>query len=353
VRIFEYQVAADGSTLVTIQTPEGDTLATYSEKARLKTEYNYNPYNPMQIAQAVSETYVTMDDGRDTLGFTLTEFDPYGNPETVYLVAPDNTFIGEYSSSVVREERFTRWEPEILTSMLPCNLYAYDGKDLVLVTDAPEGCAGMELGHRDSINVILSSDRGSIRAVLPRLRLRDAERYYEVGFRFVNGLGADSLLPYYLNLGPGPRKLTIYDIVPSFAREDFQKLALLTREPTNYDDLVDMGNLQYDRGNLVEASGFYERARLIRDDSPELLSDLGVCYMAADPRKALELFERAATMNPNLWQPRFNAMVALYNNLNDPVGARRQLEELKRLQATVPDIPLLTDWEQKLANPGG
>jgi hypothetical protein len=36
----------------------------------------------------------------------------------------------------------------------------------------------------------------------------------------------------------------------------------------------------------------------------------------------------------------------------DPAGARRQLDALKRLQATVPGIPPLAGWEQELAKAG-
>lgn len=354
VRIYEYRMADGGSTLVAIQTPEGETLATYSQQARLRSQYYYSPYNPMQVTSVMSETYVMMDDGTESLGMVLTQLDPYGSPKTVHLIAPDSSTIGQYSFSTARDlgERFTQVIYGVLTSEVPCHRYVYDGKELVSALNVPEDCEGMEVGHRDSINVILSSDGESIRAILPRVRLRNGLQLYEVGFRFVDRLEGDSLLPYYWDLGLGQQRLTIYDIVPSFAREDFQKLALFTRDLTNYDDLVDMGNQQYDMGHLGEASRFYERARLIRDDSPSLLSDLGVCYMAADPRKALELFERAATMDPNLWQARVNAMMVLYNDLKDTVGARRQLEELKRLQAAVPD-QLLADWEQKLANPGG
>jgi len=127
---------------------------------------------------------------------------------------------------------------------------------------------------------------------------------------------------------------------------------LLADDPDNYDNLVHMGNLQYDMGNFIKAREFYERARAIRDDSPDLLTDLGVCYRDSDPRKALEMFTRAATMSPNHWQSRFNSMVVLFNDLKDPVGARRQLEELQQLQATVPGIPPLAGWEQELAKAG-
>jgi hypothetical protein len=139
---------------------------------------------------------------------------------------------------------------------------------------------------------------------------------------------------------------------PQLMEQARQLETILANDPNNYDHLVQMGNVQYDMANFVKAREFYERARAIRDDSPDLLTDLGVCYRDADPKKALELFLRAAMMSPNHWQSRFNAMVVLFNDLKDPAGARRQLDELKRLQATVPGIPPLAGWEQELAKAG-
>jgi hypothetical protein len=139
---------------------------------------------------------------------------------------------------------------------------------------------------------------------------------------------------------------------PQLMEQARQLETLLAQDPNNYDTLVQMGNLHYDMGNFVRAREFYERARAIRDDSPDLLTDLGVCYRDADPRKALDMFSRAAALSPTHWQSRFNSMVVLFNDLKDAAGARRQLEELKRLQATVPGIPPLAGWEQELAKAG-
>jgi len=139
---------------------------------------------------------------------------------------------------------------------------------------------------------------------------------------------------------------------PQLMEQARQLETLLAGDPNNYDTLVSMGNLQYDMGNFVKAREFYERARAIRDDSPDLLTDLGVCYRDGDPKKALEMFSRAAALSPTHWQSRFNSMVVLHNDLKDSAGARRQLDELKRLQATVPGIPPLTGWEQELAKAG-
>src|SRR3989304_140877 len=74
---------------------------------------------------------------------------------------------------------------------------------------------------------------------------------------------------------------------------------LLAQHPNNYDHLVQMANTQYDLNDFVKAAGFYEKARTIRDESADVLTDLGVCYKeTGKAQKALELFDRAADMRP-------------------------------------------------------
>jgi cytochrome c-type biogenesis protein CcmH/NrfG len=104
----------------------------------------------------------------------------------------------------------------------------------------------------------------------------------------------------------------------------------LTRDPNNYTLLVQMGNVEYDMGNFDNAKGYYERARAIKDDSPDLLTDLGVCYRETkDPRKAVELFDKASSLAPDHWQSRYNAAVVRLFDLNDVEGAKRDLDQLK------------------------
>ena len=85
---------------------------------------------------------------------------------------------------------------------------------------------------------------------------------------------------------------------------------LLAKDPNNYDHLVQLANTQYDLNDFVKAADYYEKARAIKDDSPDVLTDLGVCYKETGKAKeALELFDRAADMRPDHWQSRYNAAV--------------------------------------------
>ncbi len=126
--------------------------------------------------------------------------------------------------------------------------------------------------------------------------------------------------------------------------------AVLAKNPGDYTTLVEMGNVQYDMSNFVSAADYYERARKIKDDSADVLTDLGVCYRETkQPDKAVELFDRAADMSPAHWQSRYNAAVVRLFDLNDPKGAQEELTKLKSLGAAVSGMPDLTSLEQEIA----
>jgi tetratricopeptide (TPR) repeat protein len=126
--------------------------------------------------------------------------------------------------------------------------------------------------------------------------------------------------------------------------------ALIAKDPKNYAHLVQMANTQYDLNDFVKAAEYYEKARAIKDDSPDVLTDLGVCYKeTGKPQEALELFDRAAEMHPDHWQSRYNAAVVRLFDLNDPAGAKIEVDKLKQLQGKVPNIPDLTGLEGEIA----
>ncbi|MGD1146359.1 MAG: tetratricopeptide repeat protein [Thermoanaerobaculaceae bacterium] len=125
--------------------------------------------------------------------------------------------------------------------------------------------------------------------------------------------------------------------------------ALLAKDPNNYDHLVQMGNTQYDLNDFVKATHFYERARSIKDDSSDVMTDLGVCYKeSGKPQKALELFDKAADLHPDHWQSRYNAAVVRLFELNDAAGARSEVEKLKKLAGKVPNLPDLSGLEGEI-----
>ncbi len=137
---------------------------------------------------------------------------------------------------------------------------------------------------------------------------------------------------------------------PRLLEQAHELEALLAKDPNNYDHLVQMANTEYDLNDFVKATDYYEKARKIRDDSPDVMTDLGVCYKEiGQPQKALELFDKAAETHPDHWQSRYNAAVVRLFDLNDPAGARSEVDKLKQLQGKVSGIPDLTGLEGEIA----
>ncbi len=131
---------------------------------------------------------------------------------------------------------------------------------------------------------------------------------------------------------------------------------LLAQDPKNYQHLVQAGNVQYDMGNFVKATDYYEKALALQADSPDVLTDLGVCYRESNqPAKAIEYFDRAADLRPEHWQSRYNAAVVRLFDLNDAEGAQMELDKLKPIIASLRgsgaagELPDLVGLEQEIA----
>jgi TPR repeat protein len=136
---------------------------------------------------------------------------------------------------------------------------------------------------------------------------------------------------------------------PPLLEQAHELEALVAKDPNNYEHLVQLGNTEYDLNNFVKAVDYYERARKIRDTSPDVMTDLGVCYRElGQPQKALELFDRAADAHPTHWQSRYNAAVVRLFDLNDDAGAKQEVEKLKQMQGKVKGIPDLAGLEGEI-----
>jgi len=160
--------------------------------------------------------------------------------------------------------------------------------------------------------------------------------------------GAPSLSGAPVQPPAGGRTLATAD--PRLLEQARQLETLIASDPSNYTHLVQMGNVQYDLGNYLKARDYYEKARAIRDDSADVLTDLGVCYRETNqPKRAVELFDRAADLAPDHWQSRYNAAVVYLFDLNDPDGAQTEIDRLKSLQPRPADMPDLSSFESQIA----
>lgn len=134
-------------------------------------------------------------------------------------------------------------------------------------------------------------------------------------------------------------------------REQLREIeALLEKDPSNYQHRVQLGNAYYDVGDFLRAIDAYEKARALRDDSADVLTDLGVCYRETNqPQRAVELFDKAAALDPRHWQSRYNAAVVYLFDLADASKAAAELDKLKALDPRPQDMPDLAGLEAEIA----
>lgn len=103
---------------------------------------------------------------------------------------------------------------------------------------------------------------------------------------------------------------------------------------------IHLGNAYFDSEIPEKAINAYLKALDLSPDNPDVLTDLGVMYrLNKQPQKAIEVFKKAALIDPAHIQSRFNIGVVLFHDLNDKEGAVNASKEVAKLQ---PDYSLST-----------
>ncbi len=126
------------------------------------------------------------------------------------------------------------------------------------------------------------------------------------------------------------------------------------KAPNDYDLLVHLGNAAFDADEAKLAVDAYERALKIKPGDPNVLTDLGVSYRnTGDLAKALESFDKALKAEPGHWQALFNEVIVYGIDKGDTARGRALLAELRKLQATHPEIPPLERLEESMGGAKG
>ncbi|MEW5806708.1 MAG: tetratricopeptide repeat protein [Acidobacteriota bacterium] len=117
---------------------------------------------------------------------------------------------------------------------------------------------------------------------------------------------------------------------------------LLQQDPSNYAALVRLGNLYFDAVKFPQAIEYYAKAIAIKDDDPNVFTDLGICYRnTGDPRKAIEFFEKANQKDPSHWQSLYNIIIVAMNDTSDLTAAESALQRLERIKPDVEGIDMV------------
>jgi cytochrome c-type biogenesis protein CcmH/NrfG len=115
------------------------------------------------------------------------------------------------------------------------------------------------------------------------------------------------------------------------------KLAL-SADPKNYELLVQLGNLYYDKQEYAPAIDYYGRALQVRPNEVNVRTDLGTAYWySGSPQQAVTEYEKSLQVDPGHAQTLFNMGVVYKDGLREPAKAAASWEKLLKLHPDHPD----------------
>ncbi len=112
----------------------------------------------------------------------------------------------------------------------------------------------------------------------------------------------------------------------------------LTTDPKNFDLLVRLGNLYYDKQVFAAAINYYHRALELRPNDVNVRTDLGTAYWySGSPQKAIEEYKQSLRIDPGHAQTLFNMGIVYKDGMKDPAAAIAAWEKLLKLHPDYPD----------------
>lgn len=121
--------------------------------------------------------------------------------------------------------------------------------------------------------------------------------------------------------------------------------ALKTRVEQNPEDseaVLRLANLNFDINRWERARSLYEQFLRLNPDNPDVITDLGVCYrQMGEGNRALELFQKAQSLDANHLQSRYNQVIVHGIDRKDYAEAFRVLEDLEGIDPGNSDVARL------------
>lgn len=118
--------------------------------------------------------------------------------------------------------------------------------------------------------------------------------------------------------------------------------------PSNFDAVVQLANLNYDQRNFPEAARFFGKALELRPAEIDLRTDYAtVLFYSQRVDEALAEFQKVLNQSPNHPPALFNMGVVLLQARNDPAGA---IEHWQRLVDTHPEYPQIELVKKQIEN---
>lgn len=153
--------------------------------------------------------------------------------------------------------------------------------------------------------------------------------------------------------GPAPGSAAPSAVPGQPTAEVARLRAWVAENPNDADAVLTLANLNYDIKDWRRASELYQQYLALRPNSPDVLTDLGVCArQLGEQEVALGYFDQAQALAPDHWPSRFNEVVVLAFDLGDFAAARVLITEMRELQPGNPDLERLAAEVERRASGG-
>lgn len=119
------------------------------------------------------------------------------------------------------------------------------------------------------------------------------------------------------------------DNTAEFSAKILQLEQYLKKNPKDGEAWAQLGHLFFDSNQVKNAIEAYETSLGFSPDNTGVITDLGVMYRRNDqPGKAIEMFDKAISIDPAFETARFNKGIVMLHDLNDVQGGIKAWEDL-------------------------
>jgi tetratricopeptide (TPR) repeat protein len=114
--------------------------------------------------------------------------------------------------------------------------------------------------------------------------------------------------------------------------------SVASREATNVQPRVQLGNLYFDAERYDDAIKWYTEALTLSPNDVNVSTDLGVCYYYTNqPDKALQQFDRSLKLNPNHAKTLLNVGIVRAFGKQDLAGATEAWQKVLKVAPESPE----------------
>jgi cytochrome c-type biogenesis protein CcmH/NrfG len=146
---------------------------------------------------------------------------------------------------------------------------------------------------------------------------------------------------------PRPQQGSSENVQAAIAQAAAPLLDAVSKNPSDFDSLVKLGNVYYDGQQYQNAIPYYERALAIHPENPDVRTDMGTAYWyIGDADKAIAAMQISLKYRPGHPQTLFNLGWVLWQGKADPDGAVNKWETLLKMN---PNYPQRQQVEQYIA----